>query len=204
MHKTWLFALPIAAALSAAPVHAAILDATFTGTVASQTGTAFTIGSALSGEFIYNTATGTYGQFTIGGVSVAPGYASTASLTPDGNDAQYRAQISAVQPGGPVTNTFAVDLEALTPFASPVLPGSAVTLLTTPGLLATDLDLASNPNSLFPSTFGYSLSNANGTNVRQVTANLLSISVAVPEPSSVVLLAAACLALSLGAYRRQS
>lgn len=197
MTKTWLLALPILAGpVLAAPAQAAILDARFSGTVISQSGTNSALGSTVSGEFIYNTGTSAYTSFTIAGLSAAPGSASTAALTPDGTDATYRAQISAVQQGGSVNQTFVLDLESLTNFVQPVLPTSAVALLTNASELAT-LDLASNPASQFPSTFGYSLANANGTGVSRLTADLVNLQVFVPEPASLALLAAACAGLAM-------
>ena len=184
MTKPWLLALPLLA--GAAPASAAILDAQFSGPVLSQTAAGLAVGSRISGEFIYNTDAAAYVLFTIAGDTASGNAGSSATITPDGFTALYQSQLSPVQQGGTVNNTLTVDLEGLNPFISPVLPGSAVALLTDPARLAADLDTAN-------STFGFTRSNANGTNVVRVTADLTSFSVAVPEPASVALFAAACL-----------
>lgn len=201
MKRLLLLLPPLLALTAAPPAAAAVIDARFSGTVASQAGTALGIGSAISGEFLYDTAVSAYLSFTVGGLSAPTGFASTASLTPDRSSAIYRAQISPVSQGGTVNSTFTVDLESLAPFPS----GDAVALLTS-AQLAANLDTAGSPNSQFPSTFGYNTSNADGTSVRQVSANLASISVTssgvpstgVPEPASLALVAAALLGVCMG------
>lgn len=200
MNKLLLILPPLMALTAAAPAGAAVIDARFTGAVASQTGTALAIGSAITGEFLYDTAAGAYLSFTVDGASVPTGFASSASLTPDRLQATYQAQISPVSQGGTVNNTFAVTLEGLAPFPT----GDAVALLTS-AQLAANLDTAGSPNSAFPSTFGYYMSNADGTSIRQVSANLASINVTstgaptgVPEPASLALVAAALLGVGMG------
>ena len=191
---------PLMALTAAAPAGAAVIDAKFSGAVASQAGTGLGIGSAIPGEFLYDTTAGGYLSFTVGSASVPTGFASTASLTPDLFSAIYRAQISPVSQGGTVNSTFTVDLEGLAPFPT----ADAVALLTS-AQPAANLDTAGSPNSVFPSTFGYNTSNADGTSVMQVSANLASISVTstgaptgVPEPASLALVAAALLGVCMG------
>ena len=155
---------------------AAIIDARFSGTVSDQTNTTFAVGTAIAGEFVYDTAVRRYLSFDIGGQSVAPGYASTASVTPDLFSAIYRAQVSPLL-GGSTNSTFVVDLEGIAPWAS----NDAVRLLLDTARLATNLDTAF-------STFGFFTGNADGTGVRSLNATLAAIRVtAVPEPGSAAL-----------------
>jgi hypothetical protein len=78
---TSLIGLTIFAVSSAASAN--VIDARFDGTVNSQANTTFAVGSAIAGEFIYDTSLGHFLMFTIGGQLVAPGFISTASVTPD-------------------------------------------------------------------------------------------------------------------------
>ena len=184
-----MLALSLATLLLAGTAHATVLDVKFGGPVILQAGTTNTVGSTVTGEFIFDTFTGTYSSFMIAGVSTMPGFASTASESLDRNTAIYRAQISGITVPTGTNSTFVLDLEALnTPFPA---TGGAAGLLTNTTQLTTNLDLASNPNSQFPSTFSYTLANGNGTNTRTVVANLASITAAaipVPEPASSLLL----------------
>jgi len=185
-------------AATAAPVHATLIDTKFTGTVASQAGTSFALGSTISGEFLYDTGTNAYVFFTVGGVPIPGGFSSSAALTPGGFSAIYKAQISPVAQGGTVNRTFTLDLEALNNFPTGV---TATALLTNPALPGA-LDLASNPASQFPSTFSSLFANADGSNTVRVLANLVTInSTAVPEPASLVLLGA--FLAGAGALRRR-
>jgi hypothetical protein len=192
MPRLVTLALFSAAVLTPLTAHAIPIDITFMGTVQSQIASGFSVNSPISGEFAYDTATGKYTVFTIGGRSVAPGYASSADVTPDMFSAIYQAQLSPVQQGGTLNSTFTLDLEALVKWPS----NDAIALLTTPGVLAANLD-----KSL--SSFGFFTANADGTNVHSLTASLSSIQ-AVPEPASLALCLTGLLALALVARARRA
>lgn len=178
----------VATTLSA---QADVIDAKFSGTVASQTNTTFAVGAAIAGRFVYDSYTDRYLSFTVGSQSVAPGYASSADITPDLYSAIYQAQVSPVQ-GGTFNRTFSLDLEGLSRWPS----NNAVALLTNAVQLATNLDTAS-------SSFGYYTANADGTGVRSVNATLTGIQVsAVPEPSSMALLLVGVAAVGLRRARQ--
>lgn len=177
MKRLLKLAVAVAAVATSLSVHASVIDAKFSGTVASQVNTSFAVGTPISGEFFYDTFAGRYLSFMVGGQSVAPGYSSSASITPDQYSAIYQAQLSPVL-GGAVNSTFAVDLEGLSPwpFRDPMA------LLLDAGQLAANLD-----TSL--SNFGFYTANADGTGVRSLNAMLTGIRVsAVPEPGTAVLL----------------
>ena len=171
-------AAALAAAAIAGPAAADIIDAKFSGQVATQTNTSFAVGSAISGEFLYDTATSRYLSFVVGGQSVAPGFLSTAAITPDLYSAIYEAQLSPVPLPGVRNSTFTVDLEGQNPWPS----NDAFALLTNASQLATNLD-----RSL--STFGYYNANGDGTDVHSLSATLSAFQVsAVPEPGTAALM----------------
>ena len=187
-------ALAVAALASTHVAQATLIDAKFSGVVSSQIGTAFVTNAPISGEFIFDTATSTYTLFSIGGQSVAAGFASLAALSPDNYMALYQAQLSPVAVGGDVNSTFSVDLEALN---APWAGGSAIALLSS-AQLASNLDTTQ-------SSFTYYTANSNGSNLQTVTATLTGIQVsAVPEPASAALWLAGLAVVVGGACRRRT
>ena len=193
MKRLLQLACAATAILATAPASATLIDARFSGLVDSQRNTTFVTGAAVAGEFIYDTLTSRYVLFTIGGQSVAPGYLSSASITPDLYSAFYQAQLSPVVSGGTVNSTFTLDLESLNRWPS----GNAVALLLNATQLATNLD-----TSL--STFGFFTGNADGTNIRSLSATLTGIRVAIPEPETALLLLVGLAALVLPRRLRQT
>ena len=187
-------AITMAALAATATAQATVIDAKFTGVVQSQIGTLATVGSPISGEFIYDTALSAYTKFTIGGQSVAAGFASLADLSPDNYTALYTAQLSPVAIGGDVNSTFSVDLEALN---TPWTAGNAIALLTN-AQLATNLDTTY-------SSFTYYMANSNGSNLQTLTATLTGLQVsAVPEPATLALLLGGVAVVGAAVRRRQA
>lgn len=186
--------LALATVAISGPVAADVIDAKFSGLVAAQANTSFATGSAINGEFVYDTATSRYLSFVIGGQSVAPGFLSTATLTPDLYSAIYQAQLSPVPLPGTRNSTFTVDLEGQNPWPS----NNALALLTNTSLLANNLD-----RSL--SNFGYYNANADGTDVHSVNATLSAFQVsAVPEPGTAVLMLVSLAAIARRIGRRKA
>ena len=169
----------------AAPASAAIYSTTFTGTVSSQKGTTYAAGNTVSGAFTYSSDASRFLSFSIDGFSASGNYNSVLGATPGGSpySALYETQISATSQGGNLNQTFALDLEALTNFTN----STALGILTTPGLNS-QLD----PTM---SNFTYYSANAAGTNVVTLVAGLTQVSTQVPEPASLMLLAAPLLGL---------
>lgn len=191
LKHVWTRLIGVALFATAGASHASIIDARFSGTVSDQVNTTLAVGAAISGEFFYDTAIRRYLSFTIGGQSAAPGYVSSASVTPDLYSAIYQAQVSPLN-GGSTNSTFFVDLEGIDPWPS---NNAALVLLNT-AQLATNLDTAF-------STFGFFTGNPDGTSVRSLNAAIAAIQVtAIPEPGSAALLLIGATALCLRRARR--
>jgi hypothetical protein len=195
MKHLHIIAAAVVALAASVSSQAAVITANFGGTVTSQAGTTYAVGSSINGLFSYDTASSQFLTFSIGSYSVASGFASTATIIPDRTEALYRAQVSPVL-GGNVNSTFALDLESLTTWPS----FDAIALLTNSSQLATNLDLASLPTSAFPSFFNFYSATAAGTDIQQLSADLSTITATVPEPGSLALALAGGAAL-LGARR---
>ena len=195
MKRLALLSFALAAAFTTLSAQAVVVNASFTGQVQSQTGTGFAPNTPISGSFAYDTASASFVSYVVGGESVATGYTSAASLTPDGYTALYTAQLSPVQSGVSVNSTFSLDLEGVQPWTG----SSAISLLTDTAQLASNLDLQD-------SSFRFYTANADGTSVRTVVAELTGVSAvvaAVPEPSTTALLSLGLGALALIGGRRR-
>jgi hypothetical protein len=183
-------------AVLAAPADAAIYNTTFSGTVTATQGTTYATGNAVTGSFTYDSGTNTFLNFTIGNQSAVQPFTSSVSVAPGGvigpYSAFFTAQYSPVQQTGSQNETFTLDLEALDKFSQ----STALGILTDP-TLASQLD----PTL---SQFTFYLADANGTNIRSLTASLSTVNTAntaVPEPASLLLLAAPMLGFAVARRR---
>lgn len=170
------WAATAAMATAAMLAHADILEAKFSGIVDSQIDSGFALGEVVNGTFRFDTVGEKILSFTIDGRSVAPGFTSSAAMTPDAFSALYTAQVSPVL-GGSLNSSFTVDLEGVAQWT-----GTAAALLQDTVQLTTNLDKTM-------STFSYNVSSFDGTGVHQLGATLGSLQVsAVPEPASALLM----------------
>jgi hypothetical protein len=202
-NKISYLAIAALATVTATPARAAILDVDFTGIVyQTQGATSHAIGDTVMGHFDLDDSTGNFLDFSVAGMSVAPGFQSSAAIVPAFTDAMYTAQVSPVSIGGTGNSSFSLDLSSLTTFPS---TETAFSLLTDATQLTTNLDTINNPASAFPSTFDYYTAEANGTNIISLNANLTSISTTVltPEPGGLALVAFALLGLGVCIRRRR-
>jgi len=191
MKSTLSLAIAAVAAAVSVQAHAANYDANFTGTVYQTQGSAGSaVGATISGNFVLVGDPGTLAFFEIDGQFAPRGFDSTAVIVPALTDAIYQAQVSPVAKGGTLNETFALDLSSLTTWPS---TDDASTLLADTNQLTTNLDTITNPLSAFPSTFGYYIATSSGNVIAAEYADLTSISVSMPEPTSLALLATSLL-----------
>lgn len=181
MKTATLAAALVLTATAAAPAHAVLINAAYSGAVTSQLNSGFAAGNTITGSFSYDTVLRDFPSFTIGSFTKPAGAVPT--VTNDGFTALYRSQLSAVLGGG-VNNTLAVALDGTFTTRDPVA------LLQQPNLFA-GLDGTSSIN--------YLRSDAAGTPASTVrlTATLTGFSAtAVPEPASIALFGAALAGLT--------
>jgi hypothetical protein len=191
MKRLLTLAVAVAAVASSLSAQATVLDVKFSGIVQSHIGTSFADNAPISGEFFLDSSTSKYLSFKIGGYSVAPGYTSSATITPDQYSALYTAQVSPVTQGGTINSTFSLDLEGKNQWST----FNAVALLADNSQLPGNID--------FYSTFGFYTGNADGTNIKQLTASLNSIAVStVPEPENFELMMVGWLVIGIRLARR--
>jgi type 1 fimbria pilin len=193
MQHKLILAVAIAAATVSFSAQADTYTAQFSGTVLAQTGTTLAVDAPVSGQFVYDTETSRYTSFTIGSYAVAPGYESSAAMTPDQYSSIYQAQLSTLLPSPGLNSSFTLNLEGITKW-----PGvDALALLGNTASLASNLDASSS--------FGFYIANSDGTNVQSMTASLGSLTVAaVPEPGSWALMLSGLAVVGAGRLRRKA
>lgn len=174
----------------AASADAALINASFGGTITDQMNTSYALGGSLAGAFTYDTASGAYDSFNIGSYTLPSGATSyvPAPFT-SVQSVQFQALAAAGSTGGLTDTSLTVDLETNASFDTTNL----LAFVQNPGSITTD------PNDPNPSFLSYSAQDANGVRT-YVTANLtrFSASVAnVPEPASLALLILPVLGLAL-------
>ena len=183
-------------ALGAPSAQASLITADFSGTVTSEARTAYAVGSAISGAFTYDTASGHYTAFTIGSYGLPAGAASYAPPAfASTQSVQFAARSSASAANGSTSTSLTVDLETNGFFNTENL--ASFTAAPGPGALTTS---STDPN---PSFFEYA-SGVSGSPVAFVNATLSSFgppATSVPEPASLALLSFGAAALALGRRR---
>ncbi len=170
----------------ASPADAALITATFSGTVTGQTGASSAVGSTVTGSFSYNTSAATYTQFTIGSFGLPSG--SFTSFVPGAFsktfDAQFRASQTSTGNAATANTSLAVDLTSDNGFDT----SNLLAFVANPGPYITD---PTDPNGV--STINYVARNTAGAISTQINANLTNfaaaVPAAVPEPASLSLLA---------------
>lgn len=180
----------------AAPARAALINASFAGTVAGTIGTSpYSVGNPIAGSFLYDTTAGSYRSFTIGIYSLPAGPFSSFVPAPFTltYDAQFKATQTNTGNGASANRSLALDLTSDNGFNT----SNLLAFVSNPGAYVTD---PNDPNG--NSTFTYAALTSTGSTQTRVDANLTSFAATVPEPASLSLVLVG--ALGLLARRRRT